>query len=84
VSVPKQFVGKTRIYKLTTNTMTSARCIYTWGMQINVNEKGMITTIAEYSAVNTLVRYLYTVKTGNFAVGEVISPSAKKIFGADG
>jgi hypothetical protein len=25
-----------------------------------------------------------TVKTGNFAVGEVISPWAKKIFGADG
>ena len=25
-----------------------------------------------------------TVKSGNFAVGEVISPSAKKFFGADG
>ena len=30
------------------------------------------------------VAILHTVKTGNFAVGEVISPSAKKIFGADG
>jgi hypothetical protein len=46
-------------HKLTLNTSTSARCIYTWLMQINVNEKGMITTVAEYSAVNTLV-LIYT------------------------
>ena len=32
----------------------------------------------------TIFNFIGTVKSPNFAVGEVISPSAKKNFGADG